>query len=269
MRGKPAPAPRRLHPRGLIPARAGKTTCSTRGSPPTTAHPRACGENPTSVSPRVLSNGSSPRVRGKLVRAVNAVHTSGLIPARAGKTSRSSPRRPGGRAHPRACGENLPRPMVPVWMAGSSPRVRGKLRLPGIRAHGVRLIPARAGKTTPYGLRVTMITAHPRACGENRSPPGGGASCAGSSPRVRGKPKLRNMSTQTLGLIPARAGKTCANSATNTPTWAHPRACGENVWNVLEPIRNAGSSPRVRGKPRRPRRVGDPGGLIPARAGKT
>ena len=51
--------------RGLIPARAGKTTSMTRRGPVGPAHPRACGENLSRSSLTFVSWGSSPRVRGK------------------------------------------------------------------------------------------------------------------------------------------------------------------------------------------------------------
>ncbi|EFW09822.1 hypothetical protein HMPREF9005_1181 [Actinomyces sp. oral taxon 178 str. F0338] len=53
--------------RGLIPARAGKTTWTARGGRGTTAHPRACGENARAVRRCAQRWGSSPRVRGKLM----------------------------------------------------------------------------------------------------------------------------------------------------------------------------------------------------------
>ena len=134
--------------------------------------------------------------------------------------------------------------------------------------HG-RLIPARAGKTPPRRRASGASSAHPRACGENTRKTTQASDGPGSSPRVRGKPHVLDDLGVEPRLIPARAGKTGLQVQDGPHHGAHPRACGENVWNVLEPIRNAGSSPRVRGK-----RRGWPGGcsptrLIPARAGKT
>ena len=71
------------------------------------------------------------------------------------------------------------------------------------------------------------------------------------------------------GLIPARAGKTGP-----APRWsrclpAHPRAGGENFAGGLSFGWDRGSSPRGRGKRRRPDFRRAPARLIPARAGKT
>ena len=301
---------------GLIPARAGKTTCSTRGSPPTTAHPRACGENEVSVRRCASGEGSSPRVRGKPELLADSRVETRLIPARAGKTIIIFGTPENIAAHPRACGENRPRPCRMFSCEGSSPRVRGKREV--IDAHSARvgLIPARAGKTTrgigpsvnpgahpracgenmPGGERVELGTgssprvrgkrtgttptpppgrliparagktdftggghwgspAHPRACGENSSVHAAGPPIRGSSPRVRGKRSQVCHLHQFCRLIPARAGKTRGHPVHRLKEAAHPRACGENIWDVLKPIRDAGSSPRVRGKLRAVRAI--------------
>ena len=111
----------------LIPARAGKTARGAAPSRSGGAHPRACGENvPASGSP-VTVPGSSPRVRGKHEDDAADPRKSRLIPARAGKTTRSPCSGCPRGAHPRACGENLSK---------TSPRSPPSW-----------LIPARAGKT--------------------------------------------------------------------------------------------------------------------------
>ena len=233
------------------------------------AHPRACGENDILEDCADLLDGSSPRVRGKLVGDLVEPDAQGLIPARAGKTTPPTrePRPP--RAHPRACGENVFAVDVGRAPGGSSPRVRGKLLQLGAQdcAHG--LIPARAGKTSCGPPAARTARAHPRACGENPQFVGSTGRTTGSSPRVRGKLLEDRRRLGRHGLIPARAGKTRARWAPTDSARAHPRACGENYPRFAMTFGKLGSSPRVRGKLR-----DDPGelarlGLIPARAGKT
>ena len=91
---------------GLIPARAGKTHVGDGAGENLGAHPRACGENIVSYAAVILLCGSSPRVRGKLRGRVGTHLHAGLIPARAGKTNRSTGGTNSSWAHPRACGEN-------------------------------------------------------------------------------------------------------------------------------------------------------------------
>ena len=152
---------------------------------------------------------------------------------------------------------------------GSSPRGRGKRvrQLPDRPPK--RLIPARAGKTNGPTSMGRTRAAHPRAGGENPSSCWHGWAGRGSSPRGRGKPGDVNQRSASIGLIPARAGKTDTTIPVPSASTAHPRAGGENPRSTSPCRRGGGSSPRGRGK-----RVAVfygllLGGLIPARAGKT
>ena len=169
VRGKPHEPPIVRRAPGLIPARAGKTTCAATTARAAQAHPRACGENRFDTDPLLADSGSSPRVRGKLPQLDRHGGRGRLIPARAGKTRKRLTRSWALSAHPRACGENDPELDRVIAGPGSSPRVRGKQRQDdsGQASHG--LIPARAGKTVSAVTRAGAAAAHPRACGENTS----------------------------------------------------------------------------------------------------
>ena len=197
-------------------------------------------------------HGSSPRVRGKHANWDMVTSKVGLIPARAGKTHRIHQTAICGAAHPRACGENNPTDAIYSQGAGSSPRVRGKLRKCDPIPIRFGLIPARAGKTRTCRRAGRGAWAHPRACGENRNGPGEAHPGGGSSPRVRGKRTSSNVLIPCSRLIPARAGKTLAHRRRLTRTTAHPRACGENSGRFFHRHPLTGSSPRVRGKPHAP-----------------
>ena len=289
MRGKRANSIDDCVERGLIPARAGKTTSSPPTAARPSAHPRACGENAQVYNDILPTGGSSPRVRGKLSPHRYDAARVRLIPARAGKTLPGVPEYGEEPAHPRACGENGDKERTVPFGVGSSPRVRGKLREGDHAGLPARLIPARAGKTCTAASAAGFRRAHPRACGENSVSPISNAPARGSSPRVRGKPDSHGMGGVHGRLIPARAGKTveavrayynprahpraCGKTASTARTRAcspaHPRACGENSPGRASLVTTPGSSPRVRGKPTRSRPQGLPRGLIPARAGKT
>ena len=105
-RGKPWTQMRAARCRGLIPARAGKTTPRPLSRWLATAHPRAGGENINAGSYLQTIEGSSPRGRGKRQTSRTDRPPTRLIPARAGKTQgrRASCSRDW--AHPRAGGEN-------------------------------------------------------------------------------------------------------------------------------------------------------------------
>ena len=172
---------------GLIPACAGKTTCVRQRRWPVRAHPRVCGENVQIVDLAQGESGSSPRVRGKLVRCCGCGLDGGLIPACAGKTLSSRMLKTWAAAHPRVCGENH---IVEDWqdyVKGSSPRVRGKHLQLADDSLRRGLIPACAGKTPRSRSGRLTLRAHPRVCGENSPRDAGGLALRGSSPRVRGK----------------------------------------------------------------------------------
>ena len=166
-RGKPAIALSVVRDAGLIPARAGKTAPRTILLISEEAHPRAGGENIHSTKRADSWGGSSPRGRGKQPASVYLVFIVGLIPARAGKTGGCPARGPRSGAHPRAGGENCQRPHRAGCYLGSSPRGRGKRRVPARGRAPVGLIPARAGKTTAVSTGGRASRAHPRAGGEN------------------------------------------------------------------------------------------------------
>ena len=71
-----------------------------------------------------------------------------LIPARAGKTTVAAVGSLTVTAHPRAGGENRGVTMHALRHSGSSPRGRGKPHATACDALTLRLIPARAGKTS-------------------------------------------------------------------------------------------------------------------------
>ena len=207
VRGKPHARGDRTRVRRLIPARAGKIRRASSRGWARRAHPRACGENRHLQHGRVVSHGSSPRVRGKRRTPRSPHPVGGLIPARAGKTAVVCGLAGFRRAHPRACGENTSQSSSTWTVAGSSPRVRGKLRgRPGGR-HDDGLIPARAGKTPRAPWRPSRRWAHPRVCGENMRCWPCRQATWGSSPRVRGK-QVRHRPPRRRRLIPACAGKT-------------------------------------------------------------
>ena len=187
VRGKRNIGPSKTLKAGLIPACAGKTHSSSLNRFSTRAHPRVCGENSRWSAWATPARGSSPRVRGKLPRESDSTARNRLIPACAGKT-RTCGGVPGRkRAHPRVCGENLQVIAHRVELAGSSPRVRGKLPYAGNYSFCPGLIPACAGKTRNLSPRSVHLAAHPRVCGENVGVVRDEIARQGSSPRVRGK----------------------------------------------------------------------------------
>ena len=89
----------------FIPAPAGNSRSAPPAGRHTPVHPRACGEQAAWSKNPVLSNGSSPRLRGtgSLVEEPGALER--FIPAPAGNRATNRLRCPSRPVHPRACGE--------------------------------------------------------------------------------------------------------------------------------------------------------------------
>ncbi|EHO16010.1 hypothetical protein HMPREF9623_01556 [Stomatobaculum longum] len=268
VRGKPGDTPRRrLSPR-ITPACAGKTNGFYLSCCISWDHPRVCGENRFRKGGKTYTEGSPPRVRGKLfflkkwltmlgspprVRGKHAVKKSfpdsiRITPACAGKTLLKAPADLLVKDHPRVCGENRFSWMSAAAHVGSPPRVRGKHHA-AVEAHAVvGITPACAGKTCKGWREPRRAEDHPRVCGENCSYIQGYSDSRGSPPRVRGKPRCAVQSVRSVGITPACAGKTYTRDTTETAQEDHPRVCGENLCLCDGLIIPRGSPPRVRGK---------------------
>ena len=132
-------------------------------------------------------NGSSPLTRGKPASTRPAAIIAGLIPAHAGKTSRSGAGCSCRPAHPRSRGENRPADRLSLQAYGSSPLTRGKPMRKRSKGIYTRLIPAHAGKTHALNSTGRPGAAHPRSRGENCATTSLAVMTVGSSPLTRGK----------------------------------------------------------------------------------
>ena len=142
---------------GIIPARAGSTSATTRRFRRPGDHPRSCGEHQPTMCARSLQTGSSPLVRGAPTSPCVAPTRHRIIPARAGSTGGSASSEPAAWDHPRSCGEHFDDDMRATLMWGSSPLVRGA-RPEDLDVDGAAgIIPARAGSTLK-NLRNSSMT---------------------------------------------------------------------------------------------------------------
>ncbi len=173
---------------GIIPARAGSTFMDFKRESRFWDHPRSCGEHLEYVEPIQPCQGSSPLVRGAPRRHVDAPRRQGIIPARAGSTYPLWPGPWKTEDHPRSCGEHSPVLESHAADLGSSPLVRGALRLQICGRVGLGIIPARAGSTYISSLIFAIARDHPRSCGEHNAGPSLSHAHAESSPLVRGAP---------------------------------------------------------------------------------
>ena len=251
----------------FIPAGAGNSAPPCRRSRPRSVHPRGCGEQYVMEFTVIDRAGSSPRVRGTGPGNPRAQQARRFIPAGAGNRAdrdaviRRNP------VHPRGCGEQSPRRLNEIPGGGSSPRVRGTGRRCRRGGSSHRFIPAGAGNSQETGLAVTARSVHPRGCGEQSATNADLALTDGSSPRVRGTGRWFASGGGHERFIPAGAGNRFPASRRKQMPAVHPRGCGEQVGFASADVREAGSSPRVRGTAGKARSCRSMIRFIPAGAG--
>ena len=173
------------------------------------------------------------------------------------------------RAHPRSRGEHTAARGSVAVTSGSSPLARGTPFGFGFGAPPGGLIPARAGNTVTYCWTRALYRAHPRSRGEHPSSSSSLRAQKGSSPLARGTLPFCRETSNTTGLIPARAGNTVFQKSLPHAFRAHPRSRGEHSRRRQGILGRRGSSPLARGTQTSRRRGSGRRGLIPARAGNT
>ena len=115
----------------IIPAYAGSTADGRTGFAIARDHPRIRGEHAEADGAKLEAEGSSPHTRGARETERTLAKDPGIIPAYAGSTWYSVPRRSTPWDHPRIRGEHSGRRLTPHCRHGSSPHTRGALDLGG------------------------------------------------------------------------------------------------------------------------------------------
>ena len=172
----------------IIPARAGSTSGNSGIAGTSGDHPRSRGVD-----------GSPPWGRTRAKR---------IIPARAGSTAlrpRFSVSWLG--SSPLARGRLFPSLFLAVF-TGSSPLARGRRMGPALTVIAPRIIPARAGSTSPPGAPRHWTGDHPRSRGVDALVYVWNHSETGSSPLARGRRFPCPQHPRPARIIPARAGST-------------------------------------------------------------
>ena len=152
------------HP-GIIPARAGFTGHAAAAPGSHWDHPRSRGVYAVIVFVTVCIDGSSPLARGLPPPGWPPVPGGGIIPARAGFTKLPRGMIWRGMDHPRSRGVYSRFMVATAPLKGSSPLARGLLQIVVTALSQVRIIPARAGFTSPMNKSVQTAQDHPRSRG--------------------------------------------------------------------------------------------------------
>ncbi len=196
----------RLRLRRFIPAHAGNRRPASGTCATWPVHPRARGEQRRSATHGWGAGGSSPRTRGTDRDRLADGQQARFIPAHAGNSATSAPRRRAGSVHPRARGEQRRRRRDLWCEAGSSPRTRGTVLKLGRAQFISRFIPAHAGNRPRRPPPTAAPAVHPRARGEQTIRSIAKTESAGSSPRTRGTDFFPPPPPEKERFIPAHAG---------------------------------------------------------------
>ncbi len=208
-------------------------------------------------------------MRGKVFARLIASATGGITPAYAGKRYLCNSCLEGHGDHPRVCGEKRPVPAGLMLLAGSPPRMRGKVTCTGSHADALGITPAYAGKSSKRGSNSQWLRDHPRVCGEKCHVPALRRCEPGSPPRMRGKGAQYSLPVWRHRITPAYAGKSLPSRACPPSCWDHPRVCGEKHIRVVCGCTRVGSPPRMRGKEAAGKLCSPGRGITPAYAGKS
>ena len=188
-RGEARPCRYCARPRRITPACAGRRILIENISFPVKDHPRVRGEKGDAVMMQKLRSGSPPRARGEAVQFRRLDVSDGITPACAGRRA------------------GVSKSTVTVW--GSPPRARGEVRVYLARIRKHRITPACAGRSTKRFIAADCEKDHPRVRGEKLESHQSVDTVQGSPPRARGEVALFGGLSDSGGITPACAGRSC------------------------------------------------------------
>ena len=210
----------------IIPARAGFTDRYAYTLPLRADHPRTRGVYIGMPPRRGQQSGSSPHARGLPPWTARGTGRDGIIPARAGFTSRAWLSMVALADHPRTRGVYWRPISFSCGGGGSSPHARGLPTHSRALSPRVWIIPARAGFTGLEGFSETFTADHPRTRGVYRTAIREKLRGRGSSPHARGLPNILATASKASRIIPARAGFTRPRGSRSVSGRDHPRTRG-------------------------------------------
>ena len=127
MRGKVSFSDRPITKIRITPAYAGKSSEIFECQLPQKDHPRLCGEKDRCLAIQLLSPGSPPPMRGKVIPACGVLIGMRITPAYAGKRHFMTLPVTRKQDHPRLCGEKELAGIKSRKRVGSPPPMRGKV----------------------------------------------------------------------------------------------------------------------------------------------
>ena len=212
-----------------IPSYAGRTRQCHRQSRMCEKHPRIRGENDIRQPLTQVISETSPHTRGEHRFGSDVSKASRNIPAYAGRTCWIPKSEEESRNHPRIRGENSLHVGWVCSAAETSPHTRGERLASMHHALAFGNISAYAGRTHKGFDERGRCRKHPRIRGENKGCSNASRLRAETSPHTRGELCFEGRHGNSVGNIPAYAGRTRSKRLTTTHAQKHPRIRGENM----------------------------------------
>ena len=146
---------------GIIPTRVGTRPLCHRYRYRCWDHPHACGDKVGAFDKIYLPVGSSPRVWGQEMEALDSVPCVRIIPTRVGTSGNGAVRIYPKEDHPHACGDKHRQQPVFFIVAGSSPRVWGQDQQILYKSYERRIIPTRVGTRLKKSRKIAVLQNQP------------------------------------------------------------------------------------------------------------
>ena len=213
---------------GITPAYAGKTGIPKLIEGMPKDHPRVCGKDLFRGGKLNVKRGSPPRMRERPSVYPNRVQMYGITPAYAGKTKSAKKSSGKLKDHPRVCGKDFNLNFKFIFISGSPPRMRERLKLIPDHSVDMRITPAYAGKTSRRIWQLGQFRDHPRVCGKDQRRKTDRGIKRGSPPRMRERPIFGDITSWPWRITPAYAGKTEISQVWANGRQDHPRVCGKD-----------------------------------------
>ena len=206
----------------------GKTIrCAAQSASPK-VHPHGCGEDIIAVHARRASQGSPPRVWGRLVAGLPLWLACRFTPTGVGKTCGALEVAAGTLVHPHGCGEDAAAKASIRPSCGSPPRVWGRRRFATYADTKERFTPTGVGKTTIWHRCREIHKVHPHGCGEDFTFAIARSCAFGSPPRVWGRQGREPRNIGEGRFTPTGVGKTRRVCLAVWRWKVHPHGCGED-----------------------------------------
>ena len=194
-------------------------------------------------------NGSSPRMWGTHRFTRGNVENGRFIPTDVGNAQSQAQRKNTDTVHPHGCGERNTTTTANGIKTGSSPRMWGTLLTSCYCFNDSRFIPTDVGNA-PEATRMSRpTTVHPHGCGERFDAKRFELVESGSSPRMWGTPREKQVQCKPRRFIPTDVGNAISYFNVYYISTVHPHGCGERTVDTAETKGRIGSSPRMWGTP--------------------